>query len=93
MFIFIWLVLALLAGYLARAKQRSFLRYFLISVLLTPVVAFAILAFARPDEVKIAADQLASGQLRKCSRCGTLAKWDALKCTSCGDYLTPTTPP
>jgi len=93
MYIFIWLVLALLAGYWARAKQRSFLRYFLISLLLTPVVAFGILFFARPDKVKIAADLLSSGQIRKCGRCGTLAKWDALKCTSCGDYLTPMTPP
>ncbi|MET0498129.1 MAG: hypothetical protein ABW106_07660 [Steroidobacteraceae bacterium] len=93
MYIFIWLLLALLAGYWARAKQRSFLQYFLLSVLLTPVVAFGILAFVRPDEVKMAADLLASGQMRKCGRCGTLARWDALKCESCGDYLTPMMPP
>jgi hypothetical protein len=82
-FIIIWFLLAGLVGYAASKKGRSEIAYFLLSLLLSPLVGFLILLVAGDDEE----GTLQRGELKKCPYCAELIKIEAIKCKHCGADL------
>lgn len=80
MLILIWLLGAVVVGAFARSKDRSFVGYTALAMLLSPIVGFiAVLVLG------------SSG--RKCPACAEIVKQDALKCKFCGALLPPVADP
>ena len=50
MYIIIWVVLAFFVGYLANEKGRSFFGYFILALILSPLLGFIILLVVGEDE-------------------------------------------
>jgi hypothetical protein len=74
--VFIYLGLAFLAGFMAKAKGAEFFKYFVLSLGI-PGLALIEAAFAKPEEI-------GPGEGRRCSSCEEIIRVDAEKCKFCG---------
>jgi hypothetical protein len=85
-----WLVFAVVAGVIAASKGRSGLGYFVLSVLLSPVVGL-ILAVALPRVQRVVAvpgpGDIDSGARTPCPNCAELVLPAAKVCRFCGHRL------
>ena len=79
--IIIWIVLAIGCAIFASNKGRDGGRWFVISVLLSPVIGFILLLILQDVSQKTA---LEDGKLKKCIACAELIKAEAIKCKHCG---------
>src|SRR5262245_25293399 len=93
MLLFGWTVLSLLAAFIARSKARSFKLFFLLSMVLSPLVGIPASIIVKTNKEKLDADAFATGKLRRCHACSALANWNAYRCPSCDADLEPTLPP
>ncbi len=89
MIIFAWFVFSIVAAVIANARGRAGTGYFLLSMLLTPLVGI-ILAAALPN-LNVAKDPDAPNANThvRCPDCRELVRFDAIKCKHCGATLTP----
>lgn len=85
--VFFYVVLSILVGVYAWYKGRSGAGFFLLSLLLTPVIGFVIALVSRPDSEAIVRR---TGK-QKCSKCGKYAKRGARACRHCGNEFPLTT--
>lgn len=86
-----WLLLSVAIGVVAGMRGRSGFGYFLLSLVLSPVVGF-ILAVGLPDRsAKKGVDDEAPNPLThvRCPDCRELVRADARKCKHCGTALVP----
>ena len=79
--IIIWIVLAIGCAIFASNKGRDVGRWFVISVLLSPVIGFILLLILQDVSQQTA---LEDGKLKKCTACAELIKAEAIKCKHCG---------
>lgn len=88
----IWFVGAVFAGIIASSKGRSGFGYFLLSVLLTPLLGL-ILAIGMPSLANAAGKAVEDAPTPlthvKCPDCRELVQKDARKCKHCGTTLIP----
>jgi len=93
--VFLWLVFSVVAGIIAGSKNRSGIGYFLISIVLSPIVGLLLAAFlpviVEAPKTVVEVDPVETHT--KCPECRELVLIDARKCKHCGAALTPTTPP
>ena len=98
---FFWLLFSVFIGIGASARWRSGFGWFLLSVIISPVLALILLALmpslARPVDpssglplAAISPGPNPSGEdLRKCPECAELIKREARKCKHCGSQVEP----
>lgn len=85
--VFAWFIFAILVGAWASSKGRSGFGYFLVSVLLSPLIGAIMVAIAGENKPKIEAEAVKSGDMRKCPACAELIRKEAKKCKHCGTDL------
>ena len=87
MIFIIWLIFAVLVGAYASSKGRSGVGFFLIAVLLSPLIGFIIAAIVQPIRANTEAKALETGDVRKCPNCAELVKAEARLCKHCHSEL------
>ncbi|BFL82429.1 hypothetical protein L5M43_05130 [Shewanella sp. SW36] len=84
MFMFLgWLILAILVGVYANTKGRSGVGFFLLAVILSPLIGFIIALVISPVKGVIEANAIQSGDMKKCPDCAELVKAEAKICKHC----------
>lgn len=89
--LFAWVFLAILVGAVASARQRSGLVWFLVSLLLSPVLGLLFLLVTGTPQAQRHAEPGPSTHV-KCPACREWVLPDAIKCKHCGSGLEPRVP-
>lgn len=80
--IVIWLILSYAAAAWAKSKGRSQIGFFLLSLLLSPLVGLILVAVGGSNPERMG--------LQQCPQCAEWVKTEALKCRFCGkDFVVP----
>lgn len=79
-----WFALSLVAGAIAGNKGRSGFGFFVLSILLSPLVGILAAFAASPDHEKIKKNTIEDGEGRTCPYCDEIIKPAAKVCKHCG---------
>lgn len=82
-----WLVLALLVGWFASTKGRSFFWFFVIAVITSPLIGFIIALIVKANVEFIESKAVDSGDYVKCPACAEVVKAEAKICKHCRSEL------
>lgn len=74
-------------GFAASNKGRSGVGYFLLSILISPLLAVLILFLTGDNEPEVEKQKLKNGAYKKCSFCAELVKKEAVVCKHCNREL------
>lgn len=87
--IIIWFILSLLVSLYASSKKgRSGFVFFIISILLSPIIGFIMALIISPNIDVIEGNILKKGMHKKCPQCAELVKKEASICKYCGSDIT-----
>jgi hypothetical protein len=78
-----WIILSILCGVYASGKGKSGFGYFLLSVLLSPLIGFIAALITKEDTAKIEKKEISKGGKRRCPFCAELIKSEAIVCKHC----------
>jgi hypothetical protein len=84
-----WILFAVLVGVYASGKGRSGAGFFVLALLLSPLVAFIIALIVKPSREEQEARAIENHDMRKCPRCAELVKAEAKMCRYCRSELPP----
>lgn len=89
-FFLFWVIFSIIVAMFAGRRGRSGAGWLLISLLLSPLIAFLLLLVLPSADDKEAAKAqhgLATGKYKKCPFCAELVLQEAVKCKHCGSDL------
>ncbi len=78
-----WFIFAILVGVYAGGKGKSSFLYFILSVILSPLIGFLIALVSGDDEDGL----VKQGKKRKCPNCGELIRTEAKICSFCNSKI------
>jgi ribosomal protein L37AE/L43A len=87
MLIITWLIFSILVAVLADNWGRSGFGYFLLSIVLSPLIGILVLAISGKNSDELEKAQITNNKLTKCPFCKELVKPDAVKCKHCGSDI------
>ena len=87
--IVLWVLLSVVAGYVAEGKGRNGLGVTFLSFLLSPIIGLAVAALMSPNAAQIAKQEIAAGRGKLCPYCAEVIKPDATVCRYCHSDVTP----
>lgn len=80
MIVILWIILAVLVGYFASTRGRSGIGFFLLAVLISPLITFIVVLLIKSNkEEKL----IANGTHKKCPACAEIVKSEATTCKHC----------
>ena len=82
-----WLLLSIIAAVIANNKGRSGLGFFLLALLLSPLIGILAALIVTADVSKVEESKISSGEKKKCPFCAELVKAEAIVCKHCGRDL------
>lgn len=82
-YVFFWFALAMLVGVYANSKGRFGFGYFLLALLLSPLIGFIIVAVLDPAKAELEQKAISQGDMKKCPDCAELVKKEARICKHC----------
>ena len=87
-----WVFFSIVAGLIARNKGRDAFGYFLLSIILSPIIGVICALIASPNQQRVDNRKVRLGQGKKCPYCAEVIKLKATTCRFCSkDLNTPTT--
>lgn len=85
--VLIWVALSGVAGVIAAKKGRSPGGFFLLALLLSPLVGILAAIVASENKARTEEEQIHAGQARRCPFCAELVRAEAVLCKHCGRSL------
>ena len=89
-----WLAFAILGAWIAGAKGRNAVGFFLLGLFLSPLISIIAALVVKPNTRVLERQALSKGQSRKCPFCAELIRSEATVCRFCSRDLPalPATP-
>jgi len=82
-----WFIFSVIAGAIAGNKGRSGFGFFLLAIVLSPLIGILCALIARPNTGRTEAEALQTGTMRRCPYCAELVRAEAVKCRHCQSAL------
>ena len=87
-FWYAWIGFSLAVGIGSRAKGGSFVSGFVVSLVISPLIAGAILLVRPANSEALEKRAISSGKMVRCEHCRELIRPGATKCRHCGELVT-----
>ena len=85
---FFYIFFSVLVGFHADSKGYSGINFFVLAILLSPIIGFITTLILSPTNEETGDKQIASGNKKRCPECLELLKVDASVCKHCGHTFT-----
>ena len=85
-----WFILSCVVGVIAGNNGRFGFGYFLLSIVLSPLIGVLCALAAGKNVARLEQDQINDGSKRRCPYCEEIVRVEAVKCRHCGSALAGT---